>query len=165
MKQTPVKDKAGENVISPKLAMVDLTVAVTKSGPLPRTEEVWFPEPVERTVYQRDYRPVTTDEKKKIFGGTLANLKAEMDSFLAIGDMLGPYKDTVAGAVAQVKKILANADANMDSEKIAEELRKGTFLRAQMKQVLGKVAVEVESRVEAAIPKRRILKKSAVGQG
>lgn len=131
-----------------------LRVRVKKAGK-GRSEDIWLDEPITLKFLHDKLRPYETDEKKKLYASTVDNLKGQLERFLNVGDMLGPYKDVIDKSVEQVKQMLVDVSKDMNSEDIAEELRKSEFYRKKMTESLLSVKQAIEDSVESAKPMRR----------
>lgn len=130
-----------------------------------RSEDVYLTnEPISKTKYQTELRPYETTEKKKLFGSTIENLKQQMERFLNVGDMLGPYRHVIQESVDRVKLLLTKASDNMDSEKIADELRSGDYLRNEMREALSSVADEIQATVGDSRKVRRRISAKLIGK-
>jgi hypothetical protein len=120
-----------------------------------RSDEVSFEEPIRRVVYLDELRPYETTERRKLYDSTVENLKAQMDRFLAVGNLLGPYQEIIGESVDRVKKLLSKGSAGLKPGEIAEELRGSNVFRNEMKSVLAGVATAVESAMGEAVAVRR----------
>lgn len=122
-----------------------------------KSEDVWMDEPIRKDFYHDKLRPRETGEKKKLYASTVENLKAQLERFLNIGDMLGPYRDVIHESVDRVKQLLVGASRDMDSGRIAEELRGGEYLRNQMRSVLAGVKDTIQDSVaEMKVVRRKV---------
>lgn len=114
--------------------------------------------------FQTKLRPYEcTNERKKIFGSTVDNLKAEMQKFLNVGAMLGPYEAIVKESVAKVQNMLGMASSSLDSEAIAKQLRDSEFFRTQMTNVMADVKIVIQSKIEVGARSRRSINKKLIG--
>jgi hypothetical protein len=116
------------------------------------------------TMKEQDFhlhlRPYTTEERKKLFDSTIANLKGELETFINIGNLLGPYQGVISQSVSDVKDLLTQASSSMVVSEISEQLRAGSFFRNQMKSTLVGVAQQIEKTMVTAGEKRRSISKS-----
>lgn len=135
-----------------------------EAGARGRSEDVWLPEPISKNRYQAELRPYETSEQKKLFGSTVDNLKAQMERFLNVGDMLGPHRALIAESVARVQQLLASADSGMDGQRIANELRSGNAFRNQVRDALAGVADEVRDVMSDAKKVRRKISSNLIGK-
>lgn len=115
--------------------------------------------PIRRNAMFDDLRPYETREKKKLYGSTIDNLKHELEAFLNIGSMLGPYEGVVESGVEQVRELLRKGNSGMDTEVIANRLREGSSLREEMRDALQKIGAKVLSAVGEAKQRRRLITK------
>lgn len=122
-----------------------------------RSTEVWMKNPVSQDRWEADYRPYETTEKRKIYDSTVDNLKSQLETFLRVGDLLGPYKAAVTDSVTKVKEILSRGSSSLDTTKIATELREGTYFRSQLKTTLQGVASTVRGAMKDVVAQRRSL--------
>lgn len=132
-----------------------LCVRYAKEGKKGRKDMEWLEEPIAEAVYRDELRPFETSERKKLYASTVDNLKAELETFINIGSMLGPYADVIKDGVAKVKEMLTESSQNLDAEKIASQLRDESYFRKEMKSALAKVADEVQSAVGTVKQVRR----------
>lgn len=127
-----------------------------------RQELVWL-DPMPIAAYQQ-LRPYETAERKKLFASSIDNIKQEMEAFINVGDMLGPYKNVVSESVQKVRDILTRASRDQDSERIAEELRKGDYLRNEMQHVLEGAANVVRDAIGEGSRTRRRINAELIGK-
>ncbi len=141
-----------------------LQLRLDKAGAKGRSTEVWLTEPITKKRYFDEFRPYETTEKRKLYASTVDNLKAEMDAFLNVGQMLGPYRAVIEGSVTEVKAMLTKGASDLDTERIARELRDGKYFRNEMKEVLGRVVNQVAGAVGEVRERRRSIKKGLIGK-
>lgn len=129
-----------------------------------RSNDVWFATPLPRNQYQAELRPYETAEKRKLFASTVENLKGQMERFLNVGDMLGPYRSVINESVDRVKLLLTKASGDLDSERIAAELRSGDVFRTEMRAALAGVADQVAAAMSDAKKVRRKISAKLIGK-
>lgn len=126
--------------------------------------DVWLAEPNDRQAWNARFRPYETAEKRIIHTSTVDHLKDQLETFLRVGDLLGPYKEAIAGSVAKVREMLTKGAADLNTTKIADELRKGTFFRNELKTSLENVAGAVQTAMRDTVVRRRTIKASLIGE-
>lgn len=141
-----------------------LKVRLAKGGKKGRAFEAWFAKPITENEYATKLRPYASTDRKKLYDSTIDNLKQEMEAFLNIGELLGPYREVIAGSVERVKNMLGKGDSGLDTSRIAEQLRQGDYFRNEMKTVLEGVAHVVESGMADAQQVRRKIRKGLIGK-
>jgi hypothetical protein len=129
-----------------------------------RSVEVWLSGPMPEQQYYTKLRPYETKERKKLYESTVDNLKGELEAFINIGTMLGPYKNVIEDSVGTVKKMLSKAAGDLDTGKISEALREGSYFRNEMKGALEGVAHNVQESMGSAVEKRRSVSRKLMGK-
>lgn len=129
-----------------------------------RSTTLWMRSPVTEKYYQESLRPRDTTERKKLYNSTIENLKAELETFVNIGELLGPYRGIVEDSVAKVRETLGKASSNLDTDKIVSALREGEYFRNEMRTALAGVAIEVQSAVSDVKEIRRRISKKHIGK-
>lgn len=105
--------------------------------------------------YDNTFKPFETSEKKKIYGSTIENLKIQLETFLNTAEMFGPYKELLEKSVHKVQSMLQGADKGMDVEKIADQLRSGTYFRTTMQAAMQEVSKNLQDAVTTVQKVRR----------
>jgi hypothetical protein len=139
-----------------------LKLRTKPAGGKGRSNDFWLEGEISQKVYDDQFRPYSTDEKRKVYASTIENLKNELEAFNNVGELLGPYKAVIKDSVLKVRELLAKASTGLDAEKIAEQLREGAYFRNEMKSALTGVAQAVQDKmVEATRVRRKIDRKLA----
>ena len=141
-----------------------LQLRLSKGDNKGRSTEVWMAAPITTKDYYAHLRPQETSERKKLYASTIDNLKSEMDAFINIGNMLGPYQSVIAESVNNVKNMLSKASHQLNTDAISKALREGDYFRNEMATVLKGVVNSVADAVGTVKVKRRSIKKSLIGQ-
>jgi hypothetical protein len=124
-----------------------------------KSQTVWL-HAIPEQRFRAELQPFETSEKRKLYASTLDNLKAELETFVNIGSMLGPYQSIIEDSVQKVKDLVTRGD----TEKVVQELRDGTFFREELKEALEGVAHRVSSSVGDAMHSRRTFNRRLIGK-
>ena len=128
-----------------------------------RSTDVWLAAPMLSRTFHDNLRPYeSATERRKLFESTINNLRSELDTFLNIGQMLGPYETIIGDAVRKVKTMLTSVSPDLKTDRIAKELRDGEYFRNQMRDCLIGVTTSVESAMRDAKVSRRTVRRIAV---
>lgn len=129
-----------------------------------RSFECWMADPIKEKHFYDKLRPYETSERKKFYESTIEHLKSELETFINIGSMLGPYQSIVTDSVSKVKNLLTQASSSLNASEISEQLRTGQYFRNKMKTVLEGVANVVESKMTNTVKKRRKISSKLIGK-
>jgi hypothetical protein len=143
---------------------VAIEVVYSKNG---RKHQEWLTGESGQDLTLAEYRKLQiydADDRRKIYASSIEQLKTQLDTFLQIGSMLGPYKDLVGKSVTEVREILQRAARDMDSESIAKQARTGDFYRDELRKKLVSVTVAVQSATGISQKRRRSIDPSLVGK-
>lgn len=141
--------------------LAELRLAKPDKG---RSAVVWMAKPMKMNDFHQHMRPYSSDERKKLYASTVDNLKHELETFRNIGAMLGPYESVISDSVDKVRAMLIEGSQDMNSERIASELRDGTYFRTKMKESLEGVVTRVQAAMGEARNVRRKINKGLIGK-
>lgn len=102
--------------------------------------------------------PSSTTERKKVHETSVENLQSKLESFKAIGHMLGDAGKPIAEAVSSLSTLLAKG--GKDSQSLLVEMRDSKTFRSQLGAEMSKVSQALSSHIgilAVGKPKRRAI--------
>ena len=85
--------------------------------------------PLPLSVYEADYHPLETTERRRFHKSVIDNLQEQLESFQTVSAMLGDHGKSIAESVTALNGLLASGGAR--SAQIVEELKTSRSYRSQ----------------------------------